>query len=111
EATFYYYRVIAHNAIGDSAPSTSTNRWTFPNAPTGLAATVVSPTQINLSWTDQSSRETYFNVEQSSNGGASWSTIASNLPANTQTYAAPGPFQGSTAYSFRVWVYSYNGYQ
>src|SRR5437773_7017858 len=46
--TLFRSRVIAHNAIGDSAPSVSTNRWTLLNAPTGLTATVVSATQINL---------------------------------------------------------------
>src|SRR5204862_100663 len=29
EATLYYYRVIANNAIGNSAPA-STNRWMLP---------------------------------------------------------------------------------
>ena len=41
---------------------------TVPTAPSGLTATAVSPTQINLTWQDNSTNETGFILEGSSNG-------------------------------------------
>jgi len=46
ETTSYVYRVAATNAAGSSAPSLTRSVATQPSAPTGLAATAVSPTQI-----------------------------------------------------------------
>jgi hypothetical protein len=65
--TTYTYTVKAMNADGDSAGVTATAT-TFactvapPTAPGGLAAIAVSQTQINLSWTDNSSNETGFKI-------------------------------------------------
>jgi hypothetical protein len=42
---------------------------TAPAAPSGLTATPVSSTQINLGWTDNSSNETGFKIERSSTSG------------------------------------------
>ncbi len=41
---------------------------TIPNAPTNLAAFVISALQINLSWTDASTNEDGFKVERSLDG-------------------------------------------
>ncbi|MFZ2948581.1 MAG: DUF5666 domain-containing protein, partial [Desulfuromonadaceae bacterium] len=55
-ATTYYYVVTAVNAAGQSAPSAQASATTAPtapqppSAPTGVTATVVSPTQVNVSW-------------------------------------------------------------
>src|SRR5207245_1895564 len=60
-ATSYTYRVRAAN---DYWPSNYTNEVTattnpsIPAAPTGLAAAVVGPGQISLSWIDHSNNET-----------------------------------------------------
>ncbi|MDE2589042.1 MAG: fibronectin type III domain-containing protein, partial [Patescibacteria group bacterium] len=55
---------------------------TAPQPPTGLAATAMSSSQINLSWTAPSnnggSAVTGYMIERSANGGTSWSTISSN---------------------------------
>ena len=50
--TVYSYRLIALNNIGESAPSNQASEPTHdvPAAPTGLTATPVSDTQINLRW-------------------------------------------------------------
>jgi hypothetical protein len=41
---------------------------TIPNAPTNLAASAISSFQIGLSWTDTSTNEDGFKVEQSLDG-------------------------------------------
>ena len=48
-----------------------------PAAPTGLAATADSATQITLNWTDNASDETGFKIERSPDGSTGWTQIAS----------------------------------
>jgi hypothetical protein len=67
--------------------------------PTGLAATVISETQINLTWTDNSGNETTFDVQRSTNN-ATWTTIASTA-ANATSCSATGLTTG-TLYYFRI---------
>src|SRR5439155_19327775 len=52
--TTYYYRVCACNTGGDSPLSNQASAATpaVPAAPTGLTATAVSASKIQLSWTD-----------------------------------------------------------
>ena len=47
-----------------------------PTAPSALTATAASASQINLAWTDNSSDETGFKIERSTDGGATWTQIA-----------------------------------
>lgn len=47
-----------------------------PDAPTSLTATAISHAQINLSWVDNSSNETAFDIERSPDG-SDWSTLTS----------------------------------
>src|SRR5207237_1580379 len=56
-STAYTYRVSAINSVGTSPPSntaSATTSSTAPQPPTGLTATAVSSSQINLSWTASS---------------------------------------------------------
>ncbi len=59
-STSYSYRVRATDAAGNlssyssTASASTTADTTAPTAPSGLTATVISPTQINLSWTASS---------------------------------------------------------
>jgi hypothetical protein len=71
-----------------------------PTAPTGLAATAVLPSQINLIWQDNSSDETNFRVERSPNGSSGWLEIAV-LAANSVSYSDTG-LACSTIYFYRV---------
>lgn len=67
----YYYRVRATNAGGDSANSNVESATTLPNppaAPSTLTGTALSQTSIRLDWIDNSSNETGFKVERSTNG-------------------------------------------
>jgi hypothetical protein len=75
----------------------------MPDAPTDLVATGVSPTQINLAWKDKSEDETKFVVERSNNGGQSWTKIADNVAANSESYQDKNiPECGE--YSYRVFA-------
>ncbi len=77
-----------------------------PNGPTNLQASVVSPVQINLAWSDASSDETGFKVERSADG-VSYTQIAQVL-ANSTAYRDKGAWPG-TSYSYRVRAYNASG--
>jgi chitodextrinase len=72
-----------------------------PTAPTGLVATAVSPTQINLSWTASTDNVgvTGYRVERCQ--GASCSNFAQIATTTTATFSDTG-LTGSTSYSYRV---------
>jgi fibronectin type 3 domain-containing protein len=102
--TTYYYQVSAVNGGGESPHSTealATPQVAAPAAPTGLSATVISSSQIDLTWTDNSTNETGFVVERAANGSFSVGLITVNLGANATTYSATG-LAGGTTYWFRV---------
>ncbi|MDB6029436.1 MAG: hypothetical protein JWM68_5659 [Verrucomicrobiales bacterium] len=71
-----------------------------PTVPTGLIATAVSVSQINLSWTDTSTNETSFILGRSTVSGGPYTTIAT-LPANTIGLTNTG-LAASTTYYYVV---------
>ncbi len=102
---FQYLRIImSTNAYGnvnevqfigdDATPDITT-----PAAPTALSATVVSGTQINLSWTDNSNNEDLFLIERRIGSGI-WAEITA-ITADTTTYGSTGLLPG-TLYQHRV---------
>ena len=70
-----------------------------PAAPSNLAATTVSSSQINLSWTDNANNENGFKVEQSTDG-TNFTQIAM-LGSNAVSFSATG-LSASTTYFYRV---------
>jgi len=86
-------RYYLHGYVGPGAsPST-------PAAPTGLAASAVSSTRIDLAWTDASDDEDGFSIERAVSGGAfsEIATVGSGVAAYSDTTVA-----AATAYSYRV---------
>jgi pectate lyase len=77
-----------------------------PAAPSNLAATAASTSQINLSWNDNSSNETGFRIERAV-GGGTFSQIAT-VGANVRTFSNTGLSAGTT-YSYRVRAYNSSG--
>lgn len=71
-----------------------------PTAPTGLTATAVSQTTINLAWADTASNETGFEVERSPDGSTGWMQIAAPA-ANSVSFSSSGLTAGTTYY-YRV---------
>jgi len=106
-STSYSYRVRATDAAGNlssyssTAGASTTADTTAPTAPSGLTTTVISPTQINLSWTASSDNVGVagYRVERCS--GASCTTFAQVATPSTTTYNDTG-LTSATSYSYRV---------
>ncbi|EEF62143.1 putative Ig domain-containing protein [Pedosphaera parvula] len=78
-----------------------------PSAPSTLAATTVSASQIKLTWKDNSSVETGFKIEDATASGGPFTQIAT-VGANVVTYTAGSLGSGNTYY-FRVRAYNASG--
>ncbi len=105
----YYYRVRAYRA-GDGQYSSysnvahgTTQACPPPVAPTGLSATAISASQINLSWTDNAGDESGYRVERSLNGTSGWIEIAS-LGTNSCAFSDSG-LEYNKTYYYRVRAY------
>jgi len=86
---------ISGHATGHSSCLTS-----GPTAPSNLTALVVSGSQINLSWQDNSSDETHFGIEKKVGPMGAWLPI-DTTPENTTSYSDTGLDAGLTYY-YRV---------
>ncbi|MGZ3769869.1 MAG: fibronectin type III domain-containing protein [Bdellovibrio sp.] len=109
-ATTYYYRVYSYNSAGNSAATSVANATTsasVPATPSALAATAASATQINLSWTDNSSNETGFKVERATAAAGPFSLL-STLGANVVSYSDTTG-SAATTYYYRVYAYNSGG--
>jgi len=102
----YFYRVRGVNSFGNSGWSNiasatpgGTNTG-VPAAPSNLAATVASSTQINLNWRDNSTDETAFQIFRSDDGGVSFSQVG-QVSANVTSFSNNALVTGKT-YFFRV---------
>jgi len=90
----YCYRVRAYLTwAGDSAYSNEACACTaIPAAPTGMTATAVSGSQINLSWKDNSANETGFKIWRKVGTSGSWAvraTVGANVTSYQDTGLAP----------------------
>ena len=79
-----------------------------PAAPSGLSATAISQTHIDLAWHDNSSTETGFKIERALAGSGAWSQIAT-VGANVQSYANTTGLVSGTSYDYRVRAYNTQG--
>jgi fibronectin type 3 domain-containing protein len=98
----YYYRVLALGAAGSSGYSNVASATTLPGAPgapTGLTATAVSTTQINLSWNDVT-LESGYQVERSLDGSTGWTQVGTP-GANVTSFSDTG-LSPNTTYYYRV---------
>jgi hypothetical protein len=103
-------------------PDASNNKITFididtlnvattPVAPTSLSISNVRASQLTLNWTDNSTNETGFRIEQSTDGGTTFTALAT-APAHTGTgtvsYVIPG-LTPQSHYYYRVYALNLQG--
>jgi hypothetical protein len=105
--TTYYYRVRAQSSFGSSAPSNTASATTLnpPAAPSNLSATAVSTSQINLAWVDNSTNETGFHIERSTDGKTF--ALLTDVGAGVISYSDNGLLKG-TKYYYRVRSFNSN---
>ncbi len=102
--TTYGYRVRAYNAVGYSGYSTIaylTPTMQPPAAPTALTATSAGNGQsVNLSWTDNASNETSYELQRCTGTGctpANYQALSANTVSQTDSPTTP-----STLYGYAV---------
>ena len=105
EATKYYYRVRAYNAITTSGYSSEKNATTFSNipvAPSGLTITSILSNRVIIAWTDNSGNETGFKIQRKQGATGTYVTIKTTV-ANVTTYTDNDTaLLDGTVYYYRV---------
>jgi hypothetical protein len=91
---------MAYTDSGSMIASRPLHVVAFHLAPSGLTAGLISATEISLSWKDNSSKETGYDLEYSVNGGAF--QLINTMPANTTTASVSGIFPVGDSFGFRV---------
>ena len=92
----YWNTLVADLDTGSSA--------TVPQPPTGLTASPVSASQINLSWiapNNGGSVITGYKIERSTDGGTTWSVTVPNTGSTATSYSDTGLNSGTT-YTYRI---------
>ncbi len=107
----YYYRVKAVNGAGESGYSNEARVRVPecsvpPNAPSNLTATVVSSSEVDLFWKDNSDNEDGFKIERKVSGGT-YETVAT-VGADKITYRDSGLTKG-VVYYYRVKAFNDKG--
>jgi hypothetical protein len=112
-STSYWYRVRAISGAGPSNWSNVASVTTpapppsLPAAPSGLSATAVSKSQIQLTWTDNAGNETGFAIERSTNGAKF--TQVRTVGADVTTTLDTG-LKARKTYWYRVRAWNAAGY-
>ncbi len=101
DGTQYYYKVCAYNPAGNSPFSNEVSGTTLLASPTSLTATVVSSTQVNLNWTDNSRSETGYLIERKATSSGNYAQIGS-VNMNVHSYTDTYNFKSGTTYYYRV---------
>jgi hypothetical protein len=100
-ATAYYYKVRAINAFGETAftaeATATTQAGAVPAAPSSLATSTVTNTSILLTWTDNSSDETGFQIERSPDTNTAFALIHTTA-AGAVSYNDTGLDEGRRYY-------------
>jgi hypothetical protein len=104
------YRIRAVNASGASPYSNEASGQTVPQPPTApsdLAATATSATEIELRWQDTSANEEGFKIEQAKDGGP-FIELGSRAPANATVFLDV-PLEPGHRYTYRVRAFNSGG--
>jgi hypothetical protein len=105
DETSYYYRVRAFNAQGNSSYFNESNVKTHA-PPSDLLAVAISKSRINLSWSDNSSNESGYEIWRRVAGNLNYS-IVGTVAAGETSYADTN-LSASTTYDYLVRAISTN---
>ena len=78
------------------------------NVPTGVNATVLSPTAVDVTWIDNSNNETFFEIYAGATAGGSL-TFLGKVNPNVSAFSAKGLLP-NTNYNFRIRAINNTGY-
>jgi subtilisin family serine protease len=111
DGTRYTYRVRAMSSLPNPPTFEANEAYSFYSneasavtpliPPTGLSATAVSSSQINLSWTDHSQAEDGYRIERSSSNFVQIAQVGPNVTFYSDTGLNP-----QTTYTYRVMAFN-----
>ncbi|MCE5249058.1 SUMF1/EgtB/PvdO family nonheme iron enzyme [bacterium] len=107
--TQYTFRVLSFNTLGTSTYSNESITRTLtdiPDSPSNLQAVAISYSEIELTWTDNSTNEKGFRIERKENSGDFIEIGTVN--ANATSYSVNG-LKANTQYTFQVRAFNKNG--
>jgi FtsP/CotA-like multicopper oxidase with cupredoxin domain len=96
----YYFRVVAVNLSGSSAPSNALGVTTIPATPTNFRRTGQTASSISVAWTDASTNETGYQLQRQTVGTTTWVDVVTTA-ANATSYTDTG-LAGKTSYYYRI---------
>ena len=94
---------LAYSCSTGSDENGNSNTTVVPVAPSNLTGTVASTTQINLSWTDNSTNETGFKIERKTGTGVY--TVVGTTTTDITTFSNTG-LSPNTTYTYRVYAFN-----
>jgi len=110
-STTYMYAIRASNSTGATSSnsiSATTPAPTAPAAPTLNSVTGVSPTEIDLAWTNHATNATGIRVLRCMGNPCTPSMVIATLPVSAVAYANTG-LASATAYTYLVEAYNSGG--
>ena len=104
EGTTYAYRVFAAGTAGGSLPTSAVSVQAMSASPTDLLASVVSGSQMALTWTNVSSVTAPTLIVESTDPSTDPSTwpVVATAPAGADTYTVSGTFADGQTYYFAI---------
>ena len=95
--------IILYSCSTSTDENGNSNTTVVPLPPTGLTGSVLSPTQINLTWTDNSTNETGFKIERRT-GSANY-TVIGTVNQDVLNFSDSG-LTPSTTYTYRIYAFN-----
>ena len=95
--------IIVYSCSTSTDENGNSNTTVVPLPPTGLTGSVVSPTQINLTWTDNSTNETGFKIERRT--GTTNYSVVGTVNQDVLNFSDSG-LTPSTTYTYRVYAFN-----
>lgn len=99
--TFRIRMALAFGLLAWLAMLAPTPVYAAPNTPSGLTVVLVNSNRIDLTWADNSTNETGFHIETSTDAAFTTGTLTFTVNANTTTYTNTTVYPGDTFY-YRV---------